>query len=271
MITCILKGGLGNMMFQISAMKSFAKDNYSEVSFPNLNSHIKLLNEEKNHNPKMNYAHEYFDIFKNISLMQDNINIKTSFELPFEYFKLKFKDNSNYNGFFQSEKFFVHNRDFILDMYEPSNHLKEYIENKYLDILKLKTCAIHVRRGDYLKLQDVHIVQDIDYYNNGISIIEDVDMYLIFSDDIEWCKLNFIGEKFLFIEENRDYKELFLISMCTHQIISNSSFSWWGAWLNKNPNKIVIGPKKWFNENSIWVQQENISSNDIIPENWIKL
>lgn len=271
MITCNLKGGLGNMMFQIAAMKSLSKDNFSEVSFPNLNNHIRILNEEVGHNPKMNYAQEYFNIFKNLSLIQDSVDIKASFELPFGYLKLKFKDNSNYNGFFQSENFFVHNRDFILDIFEPSNDIKEYIEGKYSDVLKLKTCAIHVRRGDYLKLQDTHIVQDIEYYNSGIIEIGEVDKYLVFSDDIEWCKQNFIGDKFLFIEETRDYNELFLMSLCTHQIISNSSFSWWGAWLNKNPDKKVIGPKRWFNESSNWLKQESINSDDILPDNWIKL
>ena len=272
MITCKLKGGLANMLFQIATMKSLAKDNDSDVSFPNFFDNINALNLDTFHNPKINYAQEYVNIFKNFKInTENNINIKENISVPFCYVDLEYKNNANYDGFFQCEKFFKHNRNLILDLYEPNDIIKEYIINKYSEIIKLETCAIHVRRGDYLKLQNVHVVQNLEYFNSAIDKIGKVDKYIVFSDDIEWCKNNFIGEDFIFISEDKDYIELFLMSMCSHQIISNSSFSWWGAWLNKNENKKVIGPLKWFNENSEWLKTIKTNVNDIIPENWIKL
>ena len=108
-------------------------------------------------------------------------------------------------------------------------------------------------------------------YDKPSRTIKEIDKDLVFSDDIKWCKENFIGDKFLFIEEDRDYIELFLMSQCNHNIIANSSFSWWGAWLNKNENKIVVAPSKWFGENSEYIKQEGINDKDILPKSWIKI
>jgi len=271
MISCNLMGGLGNMMFQIAAMKSFAKDNNSEVSFPNYENHIKKINSDTYHNPNLNYAEEYKKAFSNLDIITVEPGNTKRLDLPFFYVNLKYKDNTEYFGYFQSEKFFSHNRDFILNLFKPSSKVLDDINYKYSDVLKLKTCAIHVRRGDYLKLQGLHAVQDINYFNNAISAVGDVDKYLVFSDDLNWCKNNLIGDKFVFIEGNKDYIDLFLMSMCTHQVISNSSFSWWGAWLNNNSKKKVVAPLNWFNESSQQYKNSKATSEDIIPDSWIKL
>jgi hypothetical protein len=259
-----VQGGLANVMFQIAAMKSFAKDHNTEVAFPNFSSQLDIINRDTHHNPKVNYAQEYATIFKNPNIRQDNIPASANIVVPFRYTDIQFIDGASYSGFFQCEKFFLHNRELILQTFEPSDRIKEYITQKYSNILSLNTCGIHVRRGDYLKLQHVHCVQGMEYFTLAMAAIEKVDKYIIFSDDIAWCKDNFKGEDFVFIENERDYIDLFLMSMCTHQIISNSSFSWWAAWLNKNENKKVVGPLRWFNELSI-------ESKDILPENWIKI
>ena len=264
MIACTIQGGLANCMFQIAAISSLAKDNNTVASFPNFDTQLDMMNKDTHHNPKLTYAHDYKTIFKNLNLIKEHINASEVISIPFKYVEIPFKDNASYNGFFQCEKFFMHNREFILHMYEPNDEIKNYINSKYGDLLKLNTCAIHVRRGDYVKLQHVHNVKGIEYFNLGIEAIGKVDKYLVFSDDIEWCKNNFIGPDFIFIENEKDYIDLFLMSMCSHQIISNSSFSWWAAWLNTNENKKVVGPLKWFNEVSI-------ESADIIPVSWIKI
>jgi len=264
MITCTLQGGLANIMFQIAAMRSFAKDKNTEVSFPNFSSQLDAMNKDTHHNPKLTYAQEYATIFKNLNLKQDNVASSRTISIPFMFAEIPYEDRASYSGFFQCEKFFKHNRDLILDMYEPNDSIKAYIIGKYSDLLNIETCAIHVRRGDYLKLQHVHCVQDIEYFRQGMEAIGDVQKYVVFSDDIQWCKDNFKGDKFVFIEGEKDYVDLFLMSMCNHQITSNSSFSWWAAWLNKNPNKKVVGPLRWFNEQSI-------ASQDILPESWIKI
>ena len=89
--------------------------------------------------------------------------------------------------------------------------------------------------------------------------------FIIFSDDIKWCKNNFIGDKFTFIEGEKDYIDLWLMSLCNHNIIANSSFSWWGAWLNQNPNKKVIAPINWFGP------EKKLNPKDIYCKNWIKI
>jgi hypothetical protein len=96
----------------------------------------------------------------------------------------------------------------------------------------------------------VHSILDVEYYYRAITYIQverNVENILVFSDDISWCKRSLQGEGFIFIEGLEDWKELYLQSLCNYNIIANSSFSWWGAYLNENENKIVVAPKVWFN------------------------
>ena len=107
----------------------------------------------------------------------------------------------------------------------------------------------------------------MEYYRSAVDLIGKEKLFFIFSDDINWCKNNFdfIENKF-FIENNKDYEDLILMSLCSHNIIANSSFSWWGAWLNSNPNKIIISPKKWFGN-----KYNFHNTKDLYNEKWIKL
>jgi hypothetical protein len=105
----------------------------------------------------------------------------------------------------------------------------------------------------------------MDYYRNAIAEFSDDTRFLVFSDDIQWCKENFKGDNFHFIEGEKDYVDLYLMSLCNNNIIANSSFSWWGAWLNNTPNKKVIAPKQWFGK------AKQLNTKDLIPETWIIL
>lgn len=104
------------------------------------------------------------------------------------------------------------------------------------------------------------------YFKNAISYFGKDKLYLIISDDIEWCKKNFKGNNFFFSEGESSIVDLYLQTMCNHNIISNSSFSWWGAWLNNNPEKIVIAPKNWFGK-----QMKDWNLQDLIPSEWERL
>ena len=266
MIYCNLKGGLGNMMFQIAATISIAKDKQTEASFPNLNPHLDYLNNETQHNPLLNYTKEYktLNIFKDLKTLSPVKNINTV-SYPFYYEQKEINDDVIIDGFFQTEKYFI-NKDNISKLFKVGNKLNEYLNNKYLNILNYHTTSIHVRRGDYLKFNNIHLPQDLKYYQESINITkQNTEKYLIFSDDIEWCKLKFQGNRFIFIENERDYVELYLMSLCKNNIISNSSFSWWGAWLNSNESKIIISPKQWFGE---MIKEDD---SDIIPENWKRI
>jgi len=267
MIYCNLKGGLANMMFQIAATKSFSIDLGVDCSFPNLDNMINYLNIENTYNPKMNHADEYRLVFRNLKKDNPNKPIKT-INFPFEYSNIFLPKNEDFfvDGFFQSEKYFKHNRDKILELFNVDLSIKKIIESKYSFLNNKKTTSIHVRRGDYIKYPNHHPIQSINYYMDCINMLEkDTDIFVIFSDDIEWCKENLKNDKCYFIENEKDYVELYLMSICNNNIICNSSFSWWGAWMNENKNKKVMGPKKWFGP------AITHSSDDIIPEEWIKL
>ena len=141
------------------------------------------------------------------------------------------------------------------------------------EIIATESVSLHVRHGDYVTNADTnsfHGVCSLDYYKNAVSKIkQEMPLpFFIFSDDIIWAKenLDFIGNM-TFIEYNGatpDHEEMYLMSLCQHNIIANSSFSWWGAWLNQNPNKIIIAPQNWFNDVSL-------DTKDLIPNEWIRL
>jgi hypothetical protein len=266
MIYCNLKGGLGNMMFQIAASKSLSLDNNTDCSFPNLYHHLSYLNNEINHNQNLKHSNDYLKIFNKLNTSSPNSNFK-QIHYPFEYVNsLPINENVMIDGFFQSEKYFVHHRKLVIDFFDFSFINKKYIDENYTYITDKKCTSIHIRRGDYLKFPNHHPTQTIDYYYDSIEILKNnTDLFVIFSDDIQWCKENLKLENVLYIEDEKDYIELYLMSLCDNNIISNSSFSWWGAWLNENPRKKVIGPLKWFGDA---IQHK---TGDILPENWIKI
>lgn len=265
MIYCRLQGGLGNMLFQIAATISFAIDNNTTHCFFNLTDHLNYLNGETTHNQNLNHGLEYLKLFKNLNSCNITGNPKTIY-YPFHYEEMQINGKEIIiDGYFQSEKYFKNNRKEILKVLDFSFIDQNILKSKYPFIGK-KTTSIHVRRGDYLRYPNHHPVQSIEYYYNGIELLKnDTELFVVFSDDIEWCRENLKLENVVYIEGGKDYNELYLMSLCDNNIISNSSFSWWGAWLNENKNKKVIGPKIWFG-NAI-----NHNTSDILPEGWIKI
>lgn len=265
MIYCNLKGGLGNMMFQIAATLCIASENNRSYFFPNLKEQLEYLNNDQNYNPKLNYANDYLNIFKKIKTSPIIGDVKR-IEYPFHYEKKNIDDESILiDGFFQSEKYFKTCKNLILNNFDFKNVCDDYVSKNY-NFKNFKTTSIHVRRGDYLKYPNHHPVQSVEYYKKASELLKkETDVFLVFSDDIDWCKenLNFLDP--IYIKNEKDYIELYLMSLCNNNIICNSSFSWWGAWLNKNKNKKVIGPKLWFGDS---IKEK---TDDIIPENWIKI
>lgn len=266
MVYCFLKGGLGNILFQIAAAKSISIDKSIDCSFPNLIDHIHRLNNDYCHNPKLKHGFEYLDFLQNLKTESPTINLKT-YRYPFEYINYNIPEDSFIiDGFFQSEKYFKHNREYILENLYNFSIYNDIINQKYSFIRNKKCTGIHVRRGDYLKYPNHHPTQNLQYYLSGIDIVKnDTELFIVFSDDIEWCKNNIKIDNVIFIENEKDYIELYLMSLCKNNITSNSSFSWWGAWLNNNKGKIVVGPKIWFGSSI------HHNSNDILPETWIRL
>lgn len=256
MISTYLQGGLGNYMFQIAVAESLAIDVGTDVKF-SADKYTKIHTDIRS----------YMDnIFRNVKFGNVQPFRPIYYEKGFTYTEIPKNKNLFLVGYYQNEKYFAHNKEHILKLFSPTTADIEHINKKYGKILAGKTCAIHVRRGDYLKIQEHHPFCGLKYYQKAMNLIPEGTKFLVFSDDIKWCKENFIGDKFIFIEGEKDYIDMFIMSMCSHNIIANSSFSWWGAWLNQNENKIVVRPKKWFGP-----AKAGWDSSDVTPKKWIVL
>lgn len=253
-----LMGGLGNMLFQIAT--GYATSIRDGKSFICSTNDMSIP-----HKPYTEYVNNIFRkvLFSNLTV-QHNIG-----EVGFHYSEIpKIVDEGILVGFFQSEKYFKNYRNDILKLFEIDINTRNFLTEKYGELINNNnTCSIHVRRGDYLGLPEFHPVQDIEYYVNAVNEVGVDKHYLIFSDDIIWCEnnFNFIKNKTI-VKNNLDYQDLYLMSLCKDNIIANSSFSWWGAWLNDNKDKKVIIPNKWFGE-----KYSNYNTNDLYCENWIKI
>ena len=253
MITTHLKGGLGNQMFQIAVAYVLALDNDDECAFYMGNPNINQGNTAKY------YA---TNVFKNVrELSEDHVNLINYIEPRFNYTPIPYRKDLVLQGFFQSEKYFKYHRKEILELFGNRSQIKYEFEN---------SVSIHVRRGDYTDpyMTTFHPLLEKNYYNKALAHIESktkIDHILIFSDDISWCKENFKDARMTFVEGNEDYIDMYAMTKCEHNIIANSSFSWWGAYLNENENKIVCAPSKWFG----FAFKDDWQ--DIYCENWIKL
>lgn len=264
MIGANILGGLGNMMFVIAAMENLALENKTNAFYPNIDEHLKKVqNDRARVYPDSDVStQEYRKIFRNFKWNSEGETRSRKY-CTFNYTPIKYEEYCLYLGYFQTEKYFP-NRDHIINIFEPSDFVLEKIQ-KYKNVIDGNTCAVHVRRGDYsLSEESKHHTKSMDWYKEAISRVS-ADRYLVFSDDQKYVKEKFIGDNFTFIED-KDYVEMFLMSMCKHNIISSSSFSWWGAWLNKNPDKIVVAPRKWFG-----VISPGYPEDDIVPNSWIKI
>lgn len=251
MIGCNLYGGLGNYLFQIGAACTLA-EKYNDVAVFNFS------------NAKQ--VHSNIAVYRNNILRNINDQKFTHTciynEPAFTYKSLPYINGILLDGYFQSEKYL--DRNLILKLFSIDDISKKYIVDKYgYDFSN--TVSIHVRRGDYISKQNRHPVQPIDYYIKSINYFDPSYKFYIFSDDIEWCRAHFSEDNIIFINNNTDYIDLWLMSLCEHNIIANSSFSWWAAWLNTNVNKKVIAPKLWFGPD------KKLNTFDLIPESWITI
>lgn len=178
-------------------------------------------------------------------------------------------DNENHNtylnGYWQSEKYFEKHKGIIISELLPSSDTIMKLSHKY-PILNRNSISLHVRRGDYINQQQNHPVQPIEYYLKAMEIMgNDYDQLYIFSDDIEWCRQNFNFKNSTYVQNDSELEDFWMMAMCKHNIIANSSFSWWAAYLNSNPDKTVVCPNLWFGPGL------NLSTVDLIPESWLKI
>lgn len=185
---------------------------------------------------------------------------------------LKVRDNCYLSGNWQSEKYFKEIEQTIKNDFTLKDGLTAASKNWIDKINDCNSVSLHIRRGDYVssqKTNQFHGTCGLEYYQKAIDAITTKTKnpeFFIFSDDIEWAKNNLkIDCPIYFVSDKSipDYEELIIMSKCRHNIIANSSFSWWGAWLNNNQDKIVIAPQKWFNA--------PVDTSDLIPNSWTRL
>lgn len=290
MIIVQLTGGLGNQMFQyafakrlalkhstslkldLSFFETYEWHEYSLAPF-NIEEQIATYHEIKKAKgiPKnflLKLLHKYNLIPKSGQLL-----VESSLKYD-ETLSGKSTTSTYLEGYFQSEKYF----EAIADDIKKDFVVKQPAVGHNLDLLnkidKDNSICLHIRRGNYANIPEVtkaHGLIALEYYYKAIDYISQrvtEPVFYIFSDDIDWAKENLkISNAHIFIDNNddkTDFEDIRMLSRCKHNIIANSTFSWWGAWLNSNPEKIIIAPKKWFNDTSR-------NSDDIIPTNWIQL
>lgn len=286
MIMVKLKGGLGNQMFQYATGLFLASKNNEELK-------LDVTGYEDPRHANSDTPRKYrmyaFNLSGNVATSEEAFKARNPYgifskglrffnqRILKKYYKdydSKFlkKSHKYVEGYFQSEKNFLPIADKIRREFTIKNESEDFhVEKNKID--KTKSVSVHIRRGDYVNdkaTSNYFGLYSKEYYEKAMALMElkiEAPIFYFFSDDINWVKGEF-GEQsnFNFISNTKleDYEELMLMASCSHNIIANSSFSWWGAWLNPNPNKLVIALKKWVNANP----DPHLN---IIPEVWTRL
>lgn len=245
-------GRLGNQMFQFASTYGIANKLGYDVAFPIENTEVPSIEEFKDGVTREVYFNlpKIFNLSSNIIKPINEIKTKYQAQEPHFHFSDKLftiPDESDLGGYYQSEEYFIHCQEDIRRLFTFNKEVSQLAKEKFPK-LDYKTVSIHIRVGDYIGLQDYHPICSPEYYHKAIQYFLDDNYYfLIFSDNIEYSK-NIFGESenILYINGNTAEVDMCMMSMCDHNIIANSSFSWWSAWLNTNVNKKVVAPKKWF-------------------------
>lgn len=279
-------GGLGNQMFQYALyrrLETMGKNVCADLSLYNHSNTVNFeitnvfskarveecSSDKKNELIKKNTT----DFFKPVNF--------TVYSEPSIYDENEKKADMNLlhifsgiiNGMFQTREYAQQIRDELIHIFTFPEKMEEKLCSLSKEFQQLKIIGVHIRRGDYLDEANRRFYENIctdSYYKNAIEwmLKENGNAVLsFFSDDIEWVKEHYKMKDALYIEEEmfdhyQNWYDMYLMSLCKHNIIANSTFSWWGAWLNQNPDKVVIAPKKWVN------QCKHV---DIYPVEWIQM
>ncbi len=276
MIIIQVEGGLGNQMFQCALAFSF--------SSKGLTAKLDISKFETQHSHNGYELENVFNIGQQYCSKTEKAFVKPLSKLRHKAFGSPYKEKQEwqwrYNaavnklrsgylkGYWQCEKYFIDAADLVRQKF-TFQPLQDDINKAVMDkIQNNNSVSLHIRRGDYLNA-GIGASLNMDYYNKAIEHINNTissPFYFVFSDDIEWAKENIKEERVEFIGWNKDsnsYIDMQLMSNCKHNIIANSSFSWWGAWLNSNKEKKVVAPQQWM--------PHLANGSDIIPKEWIQV
>jgi hypothetical protein len=290
-----LQGGLGNQMFQYAFGKSLSKQLncslYLDPSFfvpQPIEVDITPRRYELNiFEADISFASEkmisqffhpglFQRVLNKLNTAKKILHKESSLLVDHEVFKMK--PPVYFDGFWQSEKYFSDNENLIRKVFKFKKPLSIHSQKLATEILKCENAvSVHIRRGDYIsseRTNQIHGTCSVAYYINAISLLKsklNKLYFYFFSDDPEWVIGNLVQnlQNYEVVKHNTgddSWQDMALMSRCKHHIIANSSFSWWGAWLNPDKEKIVIAPENWF---KIKTDYHNIS--DLLPGNWVKL
>ncbi|MBS0625111.1 MAG: alpha-1,2-fucosyltransferase [Verrucomicrobia bacterium] len=257
LITCQFYGQLGNQLFILSAALAYAWDYGATPIFPGLHTQRNRTSYNKDRiffrldasNPPRQFKH----IFREKEWYSSE--------------RIPFKEDLIIDGYFQSWKHFHHHRDKILQIFAPSDFTKNVIESKYGEILKRpNTVGFHVRTAGI----NVHNTNQqhflgFEYYENAMNFFPEDSTFVIVADRINWVRKKFterFKKNFVFAEGNYGIEDMFLMASCKHNIIANSTFSWWGAYFNQNADRKVIVPNEW----SSAVPHPNVRGDLYLPD-----
>lgn len=275
-INCI--GGLGNQMTQYAFYRELEFLGYDVKLYIGGFRHYTLHNGyelDKVFGVVPNYATEkdvqkFYSLFNRIRKKiwcKDNIVIQKHYNFNPSY--LNYNTDSFIDGYWQSERYFADVIDLVRkDFSFPQ--LSEKNQDIAIKIAEYNSVSIHVRRGDYVGHSLYEGICDIDYYNRALlEITRNIEspIFFVFSNDLLWCRENLQLDNAVYVDINdteNGYRDLQLMSLCKHNILANSSFSWWAGWLNAYPDKLVIVPKKFFNG-------ETYDESDLYPDEWVKI
>lgn len=253
-VTCEFQGQMGNQMFEIAAAVAYGLDHDCDPVFPEIGAA---------QNGKFN--RKYFFQRLNTSSIRNTFTWFDAVQMgPYYAFAtLPFKPGCNVrlHGYYQHEKYFAHRSEEIRKLFAPSSKTVKYIQKKYGSILTDETVAVHIRTfitdGREPAENWSYVLRALDEFSNDCR-------FIIFSDRPNWVKERFpqTKKKLFFVEGEPSYIDFYLMSFCRHQVVSpESTFSWWAAWLNKNPDKKVIVPDHW----------HGYRGADAFPEGWIRI
>lgn len=254
MVTFKNVGRMGNFLFQAATTMAYAWKHGLEFTVPSVTKDPKWNPLYLQHlvNPKWDPTRPIYTIKEQ----------KFSYsELPYGGMRFSDKHNIVLDGYWQSEKYFKEYRKRIIE----NMKLFDDVNPWDVEVVGQNVVSVHVRRTDYLTLTKKHPPVTKEWYEKAMGLFPS-HRFLFFSDDIDWCMKTFgHRDDCDFSGGKTETRDLVLMTRCTHHICSASTFSWWGAWLNENPNKRVIIPKQWF------MPGRPEDTRDIVPPEWEKL
>lgn len=289
MVVATITSGLGNQLFQYALARHLALKNESSLYFD-----LRFYRSEYARETSRSFKLDQFNIeFREIDRPVE-LGIKASKLFPSRTFKPFFRTIQephyhfdpkvlearepflNLKGYWHSERYFKPSEDVIRKELQFKNTKGRYFDHYRQEIQHAgNAVSVHVRRGDYVhhpEFSQTFGFIGLAYYERAMQILESripACTFFIFTDDKPWVLENFPeGRNYVFVDvdgSNADLDDLHLMKLCRHHIIANSSYSWWGAWLNEGPEKVVVAPEKWFRN------QPNWDTRDLLPEAWLKV